>query len=93
MTQLYLYILLDPDKPNFSKVGITINIPNRLKAYRTASPNCSFYKTYPINDKIHEKKILSILKDIFTVRSEYIHCNPRIVNNIIESYLNDLSFK
>lgn len=90
MSQLYLYILLDPDKPNFCKIGISTNPTNRLKTYRTASPNCSFFKTYPINDKIHEKKILNILKDTFIVRSEYVHCNPHIVHNIIESYFDDI---
>jgi hypothetical protein len=90
MSNLYYYILLDPDKPNHCKVGITKNLKNRLRAYRTASPNCSFFYTCKLHDIKHEKRILDILSDTFTVRSEYVHCNPHIVKNIVESYFDDL---
>ena len=89
--QLYLYILLDPHKPDFCKVGITQNLKNRLRAYRTANPDCTFYATYPISTKDHERKLLSILKEAFTVKSEYVHCNPHIVNNIVSSYFDDIN--
>jgi len=88
---MYYYILLDPDKPNKCKVGITKNLEQRLRSYRTANPNCTFYATYNLPHKIHEKKILDILKEGFVVRSEYIHCNPQIVNNIVSSYFNELN--
>lgn len=86
---LYFYILIDPDKTNKCKVGITINPDQRLKPYRTANPDCYFKKVYTIPDKIHEKRILSLLKDVFTVRSEYVHGSPNIVQNIIEGYFTD----
>ena len=89
--QLYFYILLDPHKPDFCKVGITQNLKNRLRAYRTANPDCSFYATYPIDDKQHERKLLTVLREAFTVKSEYVHCNPHIVDNIVSSYFDDIN--
>jgi len=80
---------MDPDKGHVCKVGITKNPDNRLKAYRTSAPNCYYYGLYTIPDKIHEKKILDMMKDRFTVRSEVINCNPAIVKNIVESYFTD----
>ena len=83
------YILIDPDKSNRCKLGITKNPAQRLRAYRTANPDCYFQKIYDIPDIIHEKRILNIMKDVFTVRSEYIHGSPRIIQNIIEGYFDD----
>ena len=83
------YILVDPDKPNKCKLGITKNPDQRLRAYRTAAPSCYFLKVYPNFDKVHEKKILDLLKDIAKVRSEYVHFNPSLVQNIVESYMTD----
>jgi len=91
---LYYYIMVDPDKPHRCKLGITGNPSSRLRAYKTANPSCYFLKTYSIPDRLHESRILSIIKDRFTVRSEYVHCNPQLVQNIVEGYFvdNDISF-
>jgi|SaaInlStandDraft_4_1057021.scaffolds.fasta_scaffold03903_2 hypothetical protein len=86
---LSYYILLDPDKPNKSKVGISTNLTQRLRAYRTAAPQAKFFETYVLPDKMHEKKILELLKERFTVMSEYVHCPPSIVKNIVEGYFDD----
>ena len=88
MTVSY-YILVDPDKPNNSKVGITKNPQQRLRAYRTAAPSCYFLKIYNNVERFHEKRILSLLKDTFTVKSEYVYCQPGIVKNIVEGYFED----
>lgn len=87
--KIFLYILVDPDKPSKCKVGITKNPDQRIKAYRTANPECFFSVVYSIPDKRHEKQVISLLKEIFTVRSEYIHSSPKLVQNIIEGYLDD----
>lgn len=87
---LYYYIMVDPDKPKKCKVGITKNIPNRIKAYRTAAPNCKFIKVYNLPDKYHEKKILDLLKDITTVHNEYVHADPEVVIRVVEGYLKDI---
>lgn len=86
---IYYYILVDPDKKNRCKIGITINPDQRLRAYRTANPDCYFLKVYTIPHKDHEKEILRLLKNVFTVRSEYIHGSPKFIQNIIEGYFDD----
>jgi hypothetical protein len=83
------YILIDPHKTDYCKVGITKNPEQRIKAYRTAAPDCYFKKLYNIPDKIHERRILDLLKDTVRVNREYIHCHPTIVQNIIEGYFDD----
>ena len=91
---LYYYIMVDPDKPHRCKLGITGNPASRLRAYKTAAPSCYFLKTYSIPDRCHESRILSVLKDRFRVVSEYVHCRPELVRNIVEGYLvdNSISF-
>lgn len=86
---MFLYILVDPDKTNKCKIGITKNLKQRIKPYRTANPDCYFKVSYVIPDKSHEKRIIDLLKDVFQVRSEYIHGSPKIVQNIIEGYFDD----
>lgn len=84
-----LYILIDPDKSHRCKVGISKNPDQRIRAYRTANPDCYFSKIYEIPHRMHEKRILSVLREAFTVRSEYVHASPKIVQNIIEGYFDD----
>ena len=88
---MYYYIMFDPDKASKCKVGITKNVEQRLRAYRTACPQCSFYKTWDLPDKRHEMIILDIIKDMFYVDREYVHCNPQIISNVVESYFEDIS--
>ena len=90
IAMITLYIMVDPDKANKCKIGITKNPKQRLTTYRTASPQCFFYSTFPIPAKKHEKQIIDIIREAFRVDREYIHCNPSIVKNIVEGYLNDL---
>lgn len=86
---IYYYILEDPDKPTKTKLGITKNPDNRLRAYRTSAPSCKYYALYEIPDKRIEKKILDLMRDRFTVQSEYVHCPPNIVENLVEGYFTD----
>lgn len=86
----YYYILLDPDKKDRCKVGITKNPKQRLSSYRTANPDCYYDVVYMIPDSNHhEKEILSLLKDVCIVKSEYIHGVVSVVRNIIEGYFDD----
>ena len=87
---IYYYIMVDPDKPDRCKVGITKNIVNRLRSYRTAAPNCKFVKVYNLPAKYHEKRILDLLKDITTVHNEYVHSKPDVVIRVVEGYLKDI---
>ena len=81
--------MVDPDKPKKCKVGITKNPDNRLRSYRTASPQCYFEEIYNIPDKIHEKNLLYELSGAFIVDHEYIHADPKLIKNIVESYFDD----
>ena len=83
--------MVDPDKPNKCKIGISKDSTQRLKAYRTAAPNCYMLEVYynVPDTKVHERKILSMLKDVFKVQSEYVHCPPALVKNIVEGYFQD----
>lgn len=84
------YILFDPDKPQTCKVGITKNPEQRLKAYRTAAPSCTFLKVFNNIPKYHEKRILELLKDIYTVKSEFVYAPPKMIQNIVEGYFDDI---
>jgi hypothetical protein len=86
---IFYYILVDPDKPTKTKLGITKNPQTRIKAYKTAAPSCYFLAVYPLPDQSHEKKILNLLRDRFKVQSEYVHCHPELIKNIVEGYLVD----
>ena len=87
------YILIDPHKPDYCKLGITKDPEQRIKAYRTAAPDCYFKKIYEIPDIRHERKILDLLRESFKVNREYVHCNPIIVQNIIEGYITDVDIE
>lgn len=86
---LYYYVMLDPDKPNRCKVGITKNILGRLRAYRTAAPNCKFVRVYNIPARYHESRLLDLLRDVTTVHNEYVHASPDLVIRVVEGYLKD----
>jgi len=90
---MYYYILIDPEKKHLCKLGISKSPKQRIKAYRTAAPDCYFEKIYVLPHKIHEKKILEIIKERFTVKSEVVYAHPKLVQNIIEGYFIDNSIE
>jgi len=75
------------------KVGITKNLSQRLKAYRTADPLLVYYKTYDLEmDKktilFKEREILSELRRWYTCRSETIESdNPRAIEMIVDGII------
>jgi hypothetical protein len=86
--------MVDPDKPQKCKLGITTDPSSRIKAYKTAAPNCYFLHTYSIPHRMHEKRILEIVRKVAKVQSEYVHCSPSLIKNIVESYFldNDIDY-
>lgn len=86
---LYYYIMIDPDKSHRCKVGITKDPKQRLRAYRTSNPAVYFSVVYKIPCSLHERKLLDLLRDVCVVRSEYIHYDPSLVQNIVEGYFTD----
>lgn len=85
----HFYVLNEPDRATGYKVGITVNPEQRLRAYRTASPQSYFELIYEIPDKKHEKKILYELSGAFRVDHEVVYGPLSIIQNIIEGYLDD----
>ena len=81
--------MVDPDKPTKCKIGITTNPDQRLRTYRTAAPQAVYLKLYKVPEKYHERCVLELLKDRFRVDSEFVHCHPKLVQNIVEGYLDD----
>jgi hypothetical protein len=81
--------MVDPDKPNKCKLGISKNPWQRIKAYKTAAPNCYFLAIYTIPEKSHEKRILDLVRDVFRVDREFVHCPPSLIQNIVECYFQD----
>lgn len=86
---LFYYILRDPHKTNFTKVGITRDPASRIRSYQTASPQCGYQAVYALPHRRHEKKILELLKDIAHVDREVVHLPPQLVQNIVEGYFQD----
>ena len=84
-----LYIMVDPDKPNRCKVGITKNPDQRIRPYRTANPKCYFLKLWDVPHRVYEKQVLEEISHGFTVDREYVYCPPTLVQNIIEGFLVD----
>lgn len=85
--------MVDPDKTNRCKVGISKDPDKRIKAYRTAQPQCYFLTIYKDVESTHEKKILELLKDVARVDREYVHYHPEMVKNIIDGYFVDLDIE
>lgn len=86
---MYYYIMVDPNKLGFCKVGITKNVTQRLKAYRTAAPQAIMFKVYDNVSRLDEKRLLDILSDIFQVDRELVKCQPEILVNIVDGYFDD----
>ena len=86
---MFYYILVDPDSPGRCKLGVTKNPDQRIKAYRTGSPNCHYLVVYDGVDKKHERRILDMLRDILTVRGEVVYGSPSMIQNHVEGYFTD----
>ena len=89
--QMFLYVLVDPDKNDVYKVGITTNPDQRLRTYKTAAPQAFFHVIYQIPDRKHEKKIFYELSGAFRMDGETVRGPLSIITNIIEGYLRDHS--
>ena len=87
--QYYFYILNEPDRASGYKVGITTNPDQRLKTYRTSSPQSKFESLYKIPDRKHEKRIFYELSGAFRMDREVVYGPLSIIKNIIEGYLDE----
>jgi predicted GIY-YIG superfamily endonuclease len=82
-------------KNNLIKVGITKDLEQRLKAYRTSDPLLSYYKTYTLdldrNETLKlEKSILNELKRWYQCRSETVESdNTRAIEMIVDGIMEE----
>ena len=96
MSSYIMYYYIIKMKPNLIKVGITKDLIQRMKAYRTSDPLLSYYKTYDLElDKKEtlrlEKTILNELKRWYQCRSETIESdNPRAIAMIVEGIMEEI---
>lgn len=81
--------MVDPDKTDRVKLGVTKNPDQRLQAYRTSNPSCYYHALYRDIPLIHEKRILDEFRGMFKVQSEYVHCSAKLSQNIVEGYFED----
>jgi predicted GIY-YIG superfamily endonuclease len=90
---MYYYII--KIKNNLIKVGITKDLDQRLRAYRTSDPLLSYYKTYNLDlDKKGtlklEKTILNELKRWYQCRSETVESdNTRAIEMIVDGIMEE----
>ena len=90
----YYYIIKIHD--SLIKVGITKNLNQRLRAYKTSNPSLRYYKTYELMvDKKRmfqiEKAILIELRRWFSCRSETVECrNTRSIEIIVDGVMEEL---
>jgi hypothetical protein len=89
----YYYLLTDKDKDKFCKLGVTKNYQQRLRPYKTLSPNAYFYKVWEISSNIQkeqlERSILRELSCVFIIQNETVIAPPSIVANVIEGFFLD----
>jgi T5orf172 domain. len=91
---MYYYYIIKI-KTNLIKVGITKDLIQRMKTYRTSDPSLTYYKTYQLDlDKketfLLEKNILIELKRWYQCRSETVESdNPRAIEMIVEGIMEE----
>jgi hypothetical protein len=84
-----IYVMVDPDKKHGCKVGVTKNEHQRIKAFKTSSPNAKMLKVWDVPSREHERQIHDLLRDVFTSKGEWFYGHPSLVVNIIDGYLID----
>jgi hypothetical protein len=92
---MYYYIVETGE--SLIKVGITKNLEQRLRSYRTANTQLVYHKTYALNcDRREagriERTIMSELRRWYTCRSETVESGSllrveRIVDGLMEELL------
>ena len=93
MTPAWVYVLPHPGQPQFSKVGITGDLKNRLRGYQTASPerNFSFAHTWELDTieeaRLLESEVLAAAKEVWPVKNEWVRIPASILASLVEGFL------
>jgi hypothetical protein len=91
---MHYYILKTGE--SLIKVGITKNLDQRLRTYRTANTQLVYYKTYALDcDRSEarriERTIMEELRRWYTCRSETVYSSsPERVERIVEGLLEEM---
>ena len=92
---MHLYIL--ETYPGLSKLGISKNLDQRLRSYRTANQDLNWYKTWEIGDitrkegEAIENYIKSIASGIVQIKSECYYCQAEFLTRIVDGALEDFN--
>jgi hypothetical protein len=94
---MYYYVLATSD--SVVKVGITKDLDQRLRNYRTANTQLVYFKTYDLGcDRKEarriEREILTELKRWYTCRSETVYSgSPERVSRVVEGIIEELTIE
>ena len=89
----YLYIIINPAFPSWCKVGITMNLKERLHLYQTCDPHRGYklvYSLYHPAYKEAEKKIKEAMKPFAkSIKNEWFECDATTARVRLEEQLSD----
>ena len=92
-TEGQVYVMTNPNFPEWVKVGMAIDAKDRINAYQTSSPfrDYSLAASWDVTDRRSaESEAHAALQKLYERRSEWFNCTTEqakeIVEEIIESY-------
>jgi hypothetical protein len=92
-TEGQVYVIVNPNFPEWVKVGMAVDAADRLNGYQTSSPFRDFVLNYSwdVNDRRSaESEAHSELQKVYERRSEWFKCTPEqaqeVVSGIVGSY-------
>jgi len=81
-----VYIITNPNFPEWVKVGMAVDSEDRLNGYQTSSPfrDYALYKSWPVSDRRSaESDAHSLLEKTFDRRGEWFKCTPEEAESAI----------
>ena len=92
-TEGQVYVIVNPNFPEWVKVGMAVDAADRLNGYQTSSPFRDYVLNYSwdVNDRrAAESDAHSELQKLYERRSEWFKCTPEqaqeVVSGIVGSY-------
>jgi len=92
-TEGQVYVIVNPNFPEWVKVGMAVDAADRLNGYQTSSPFRDYVLNYKWNVKDRraaESKAHSELQKLYERRSEWFKCTPEqaqeVVSGIVGNY-------
>jgi len=92
-TEGQVYVIVNPNFPEWVKVGMAVDAADRLNGYQTSSPFRDYVLKYSwdVNDRrAAESDAHSELQKLYERRSEWFKCTPEqaqeVVSGIVGSY-------